>query len=769
VSAARLALVACLLVVAGCKKDAPTTELEQAATAAPAPDAASLYPASRPALLDARGTAYLPDSTFAVVAAASPAALIAAGELSRAIERGGHPYDSTIAAVTLWALGIELESAADVADAGLDAGAVWAVAFARPDGLERIVFGPVPDAAKLRERLAGKKKRPLGEQKVGEAVVLTGRKGDERAVVLRDGLAFFVHADVAGLRAQAAIARRRAGTDAEPRREKNEKPAEALALRIAGTKQGEGLAASDGYAQSLEALAFGAHASAFVQARVLLADRAVRIREEKADAHRHDDDDASLDERIAALEKLSTRVTGLAIGAELGPTAVRLKAHAALAEGPSLARPIAMPTLPSLPRGAVAGDFDPGLRDELLDLFDDAGARRALASVGLELGGDLRAHLRGEIYVHAVPAPLGKQTHGLEMALRVRDTKAVRELIERAQRRSPVENQPKDAIVIESDERTHRISLVGDWLRIEAGGAKSTAVAETPWPASDSEPAVAALAGLGDGALFAFDARWLDDRLDPPSRRSPFAPDTRSSFLDAREFGMIGLLNSGGALDAKRRERLEKKRDKLREEIASLKQRQELAEKTGGERLVTALGTTVVVARSVPGGVAFYGVQRLGEENATALVEQALFALVDASPVSETARELAKLQRELEEVEEKLSGERSAAFSAELEGLELGMLEALQSSRATEGVLGSSDVPMGLLGDPSGSAAGAGGLGLSGVGRGGGGSGEGIGLGNIGTIGHGAGTGQGFGRGGGSVRAGTARGPKGAAPEPPKD
>jgi hypothetical protein len=68
---------------------------------------------------------------------------------------------------------------------------------------------------------------------------------------------------------------------------------------------------------------------------------------------------------------------------------------------------------------------------------------------------------------------------------------------------------------------------------------------------------------------------------------------------------------------------------------------------TDRARLLTALGSTVLVARAVDDGVMFYGTQRLAENDLGVVLEHAIWTVAGLTDVSDTGKQITELEEEI--------------------------------------------------------------------------------------------------------------------------
>ncbi len=760
----------CLLLwlAVGCGPDGPPATLVAAAPKGPTTQQA-LYPASQPVLARSEGARFLPKDTPVVLAVADLPALVQAAGMARAFERGGEPYDQVIAATSSWVAGVSVDDVTALAGAGIDPAAVWSAAWFelsppedearrmfRPPFDTRVVFGPVRDEAKLRARLeasAKERKLALIVEPLGQGTLYrTKDEAPERLLVIREGIAYFIRAD------EGDAARR-------------------LAETIATTAPADSLREAPAFAAHLAALAFGPHAAVFVQPQAIIR-RAIAGLEREHEALRRsferleeqveeqvkdpDHDEATLarhrrrlaqkeqelaspKKRAAALEGLAGAITGISAGVELGMTGLRAKAHIGFAEGKV---PLAKSEAPlpatlggsDAPLAGLALRMDAAYLRELMVMASSEPTVRRIETELWRVGVDVDEALRGLFDGRVALSRSGGDPGGWTLSLGISDEARAKAMLKAwSEGEDAAELREAEQLVstdtglslrVAAEAKPHvMLAIGGDRIVVATSdeglaAARADASGDGWWLAQAADPLVARLADVRADGFAVVDARHADAfEMPTPWRmsRGSLAMFGKLGGFDRFAFGgMFGFSNS------ERAKKLRKQRDEIRGDIASLEERQAIARRTGSDRLLTALGTSVAWLEATPNGITLYGGQIIDENEVAALGEWAVWSIVDSSNASPTAREIAKLQKRLEAIEERIDEENSQAVGA------FGLLGRRQMD--VDDVLSSSDPNSGAVDVLL--ERGAAGIG---------------GIGSRGALRPGAGTGSGFGRGSGSV------------------
>jgi hypothetical protein len=766
-------LVATLgLALAGCSEE-PLVTAEASNFEGP-PVADVLYPEAKTPLLEHAGFGYLPPTVPWVVVVDVPAALTAS-TVAAAFTKGGEPYDQVVEAASVHAVGVAMKTVGELNDAGLDVASAWGISRLKHAD---IVFGRVSDREKFVAALkhaveeAGDK---YTDEEVGKGRYIVTNRETRHAVWLIDDLAFMLRGASSKIVAEelAKVA-----------------TSESLARHPEFSKSVAGVAFG-AHAAAWYSLS---GASESLKADYLVEGLEKRYADLEAwlDKQEGTDDDGKVaevrgrlahkDAEIAFAKARAERLgslpplLGVAMGLEVGPTTVRGKAFLPLADelkkklfGPAVLMATAEPGKANAPKAVE--HFN-------LPLSPEAALEVATVTVGTTHMRALRRWLAGADKAPKLSSWLtgatvrsrfdvdNRRHWRLELGVLPDAVKALRARLDA----TTIESS--ESLVIERDgDRIHldqkrKYGGVERWLRIHDTSvviaSHESLVDVRPDALHDDDPPhVAALGDLppSDGFLSLATVKGV-------LNNAHFA--RQASLRDAAEFGMIGLLNAGSSFgigsfgsgsstrrslgemtesqkerekarkkQERKRKKLEKQRAKLRAEVATLKRRQRIESSSGRTRTLTALGTTAARVHPSADGVTFYFAQRIAEIDMHALGEHALYALVDSSSQSETAKRIRKLDKRIEKLDKALA----------TLGPSLMMMDVMGTS-AFEGSVLSSGFESSL--------GGIGGLGTAGYGPGGGGSA--VGIGSLGTAGRGSGTKPGAG-GSGRVDIGGGRGP----------
>lgn len=567
-----------------------------------------LFPASDPVLLATQGARHLPADTPVVMTVAAPSLLIDAARLRGAFAH--EPYDGAIEALARWATGLSLRGPRDIAAAGLDAHGPWGMAWI--DNAS-VVFGRVTDSPKLRATLAR-----AGLSFDAKKIPARCQNGSVLHVVVRNELAYFVHSnDCQG----------------------------AVAARVADTRANKGLAARPAFKRHLERLAFGAHAAAYVQpsawkpwTKGAAFDRLVDDYRGRAELSKKIK--RTLAARSRAVQRIAKAIDGIAVGVQIDPGGVRFKAFIAGGDELIAARSDRWPRIDrDEPRFAFEATVDPALFRELFALLsrDPVDAEIELLDVDLSVEKDILPRLDGRIRVRSRPSSVALRL-GLRDAVEARAF--LRSWVERRRAKPPRSTR---VLTVSLDERMLHIrpdlwlSIEGDEL-VVVRRDKSIAHSE---PGALPDPLVASLARIDrPDAVLVLDTRLAADIVE--RAREPF-PNSMLRFGHHRFFTRDEFFSDFERFSGPR----SAKHGELVQQGRSLANRQAIERETGGERLLTALGESVLSMRVVEGGVMVHGVQRLDEDDLGTLAEHIIWSFADSAATSDTGRQLAELKRDI--------------------------------------------------------------------------------------------------------------------------
>ena len=712
------------------------------------PDVADvLYPTRDGSLLVHDGMSHLPADTAWVVVADVPA-LLAVAPFGDLLAADAEPYDEIIEAASVHAAGVVLGREVEhLRTAGLDLSSPWGMASI--DG-SVVLFGKVSDGEALRARVhkrAKKEKVELTQEDLGEGTLLTVERS--HALWLVDGLAYLI---------QGPWGR-----------------GQKVARRLAETPEDKSLASQPHFVSARDRVGFGEHAAAYVSLTNELKALSLKhdvaylenrydelekwVKEQRASSGPIDDDtkdklaevEARLKHRQAEMARVQARQErvkalpeqiGIAMGIDVHLATVRGKAFLPLPD--DLARDLfSSTTVASRDRPTTTSDdiVEPvtTLARWDLRLSPRAALEVAIRTMGTTDARALYRWLGGATAPENDPVlPLlsgavarsyheveGKTHVRLELGLAAGAGATVRGWLDRVDADAP------DVPVVREDDRLHLSRERGDVfieVRNDAlvlAGHESL-LGPSPTHPKDGDPDLVASLGVlpeSDGLVSLPAASFISSttRLFGSPLEELMAPSPMS-------FAMLGGLgrpsrsSSSKEVDEmeRKRKRLEKRRAKVRGELATLRSRHRVEARSGRSRLLTALGTSVARVHPETDGVTFFFAQRIAETDMAALAEHAAYALVDSSSESETAQRIRELEEKAEALDEQLMEVSSVGFVSAISSMPaFSNDDLLMNVMADERSVGLGPAPGG-----GGTAVGLGGLGTkeTGSGRTGGGS-----------------------------------------------
>lgn len=332
--------IALAVLAAGCGNKNDGAETGGQSGAAQEGKKATAAATTAPALSKATGFERIPRDALFVAAAESIEKLAVAIGRDALVERFRKQYDELVADM-MKATQADLFDPKSLAKLGIDVGAPVGFAWLNgPDETAAFLF-KLTDAAKIEAELKGIMERVGGQpvsESVGEARLLYDNRFDEVVHVLADGHLYSVFS---GRRA---------------------KQAKAAAKSIAETKKGDSIAGDEAMSKALGALAFGRDVAGYLNTRAVIdavmqeafGDRHGRFLEDMAaDARARGDAElaARYEENLrehqrARMMGMAKRkaaevfargllggLGGLALGLEVEPRALRLRAKMSVAEG----------------------------------------------------------------------------------------------------------------------------------------------------------------------------------------------------------------------------------------------------------------------------------------------------------------------------------------------------------------------------------------------------------------------------------------------------